>query len=658
MTRLTHQRRSANPRLGGTALLAVAAALALPAAPPPLWAADTPGHAYGSAPTVETTSAAYAASSWDSASATGITAARAPATSDVDAKPAPAALDPASTPEAPSPQDTTSAHGRLSRPVPTQAAQGPGGAQSGQSLNPARAARIPGPTQAGQSPSPTQAAQSPDRAQAAQSPSPTQSGHSPDPTQTGQSPSPTQAGQAEQQASRDSTTGPLPQPAAAPAADAAIRPEGATRGAAMPQPGPVRPAGGTSAALPPLLPIKADSVRDEQWQLTELQAKTAWRYSTGAGVIVAVIDSGVDASHEDLVGQVLDGKDLVKPGGGDGHTDPVGHGTTVAGLIAGRSDDDKGVMGLAPNAKILPIRVLDAENRYDDAIVVANAVRWAVDRGARVINLSLGGAGTSPALAAALDYAFARDVVVIACTGNVLPQSTTEVWYPAREPGVIAVAGLEKETDVIWNGSITGSATVLTAPATDLVGAKTGGFWRVRGTSFAAPLVSASAALVRARWPTMSAGDVVNRLIRTADDLGAPGRDNTYGFGRVDPVAALTSPLTPVIRNPLDDAKSPGIAGFGPAPGRLPDAVTGGGAHEEAGGEAESALAGAAAQRAASPAHDEQPLGWHIATAIALFVLAGGVVGVLVFARRPTLGSGARPGRWQRQTPVHLRRRQ
>ena len=80
-----------------------------------------------------------------------------------------------------------------------------------------------------------------------------------------------------------------------------------------------------------------------------------------------MIDSGVDASHPDLAGQVLTGKDLVKPGGGDGHTDPVGHGTTVAGLIAGRNDDDDGVVGLAPNAKILPIRVLDADNRYNDA---------------------------------------------------------------------------------------------------------------------------------------------------------------------------------------------------------------------------------------------------------------------------------------------------
>ncbi|MFD0788001.1 S8 family serine peptidase, partial [Micromonospora azadirachtae] len=226
-----------------------------------------------------------------------------------------------------------------------------------------------------------------------------------------------------------------------------------------------------------------------------------------------------------------------------------------------------GVVGLAPDARILPVRVLDDENRYDDALIVARGVRWAVDHGARVINLSLGGSGDSPALAAALDYAFARDVVVVACTGNVASSTTSEVWYPAREPGVIAVAGLERNSDNLWSGSITGREAVLSAPATGLVGARPGGYWRVQGTSFAAPLVSATAALVRSRYPQMSAGDVVNRLMSTARDLGPTGRDDRFGFGLVDPVAALTADVPPVIGNPLDDNASPGVVGFGPAPG-------------------------------------------------------------------------------------------
>ncbi|MCI4063144.1 type VII secretion-associated serine protease mycosin [Micromonospora sp. R77] len=338
-----------------------------------------------------------------------------------------------------------------------------------------------------------------------------------------------------------------------------------------------RPAAGRAPAwLAPDRPSRVDQVRDEQWQLDELRARTAWRTSTGRGVIVAVIDSGVDGSHPDLAGQVLPGIDLVAPGGGEG-PDPVGHGTTVAALIAGRNDDDRGVVGLAPDARILPVRVLDDENRYDDAMIVAKGVRWAVDNGAKVINLSLGGSGDSPALAAALDYAFARDVVVVACTGNLATSNSPKVWYPAREPGVIAVAGLERSSENLWSGSITGHETVLTAPATSLYGARPpDGYWRVQGTSFASPLVAATAALVRARYPELPAGEVVNRLLVTARDIGPTGRDDRFGYGLVDPVAALTADVPPVGRNPLDDNDSPGVVGFGPAPGTGRDAGTAG----------------------------------------------------------------------------------
>lgn len=310
----------------------------------------------------------------------------------------------------------------------------------------------------------------------------------------------------------------------------------------------------------------ADQVRDDQWQLDMLRASTAWRTSTGAGVVVAVIDSGVDDTHPDLAGRVLPGLDLVESSP-TADPDPVGHGTTVAGLIAGRHDDSSGAVGLAPDARILPVRVLDAENRYDDALIVANGVRWAVDNGARVINLSLGGGSASPALAAALDYAFARDVVVVACTGNESAPSSSTVWYPAREPGVIAVSGLDRDSEKLWSGAITGRETVLTAPATGLVGARPpNGYWQVQGTSFATPLVSATAALIRARFPEMPAGDVINRMLHTARDIGPAGQDDSFGYGLVDPVAALTTEVAPVGLNPLDDQSSPGIVGFGPAP--------------------------------------------------------------------------------------------
>jgi type VII secretion-associated serine protease mycosin len=312
------------------------------------------------------------------------------------------------------------------------------------------------------------------------------------------------------------------------------------------------------------VPLAGDDVRAEQWHLKTLHVAEAWTYANGAGVTVAVIDSGVDADHVDLQGQVLPGLDLVDAKG-DADTDLVGHGTTVSAIIAGK-DDDKGVVGIAPQARILPVRVLDQENRYDDAMIVAKGVRWAVDKGARVINLSLGGSGSSAALAAALDYAFAKDVVVVACTGNASASSSTGVWYPAREPGVLAVAGMERAGDVLWSGSITGKETVVTAPATQLFGARPSGYWRVQGTSFAAPMVSATAALLRSRWPDMPAGEVVNRILKTAKDRGAAGRDSKYGYGMIDPVGALTAELPTVAINPLDTNAPPGVARFGSAP--------------------------------------------------------------------------------------------
>jgi len=308
----------------------------------------------------------------------------------------------------------------------------------------------------------------------------------------------------------------------------------------------------STAALPGA--ANADDIRPKQWQLDALHAADAWAQSTGAGTIVAVLDSGVDANHVDLRGKVLPGADFVKStdgSGGDGHEDPVGHGTSVAALIAGHNDPD-GVVGLAYDAQILPVRVLDSDNRYDDAGVVARAVRWAVDNGADVVNLSLGGVGKSPELAEAITYALSREVVVIACTGNVDSAKDDEqaVWFPARMPGVVAVSGLSPDGE-FWDGALTGTETVLAAPADHLTSAHPDGYWNIQGTSFAAPLVSATAALIRAKYPDMTAANIINRLIFTAADLGKPGRDEVYGFGRVNPVGALAPEIPAVTSNPL-----------------------------------------------------------------------------------------------------------
>jgi type VII secretion-associated serine protease mycosin len=380
-------------------------------------------------------------------------------------------------------------------------------------------------------------------------------------------------------------------------------------------------------------PLAGDSVRAEQWHLKTLNAAGAWTYASGEGITVAVIDSGVDAEHVDLRGQVLPGLDLVDAKG-DADTDLVGHGTTVSAIIAGK-DDDAGVKGIAPKAKILPVRVLDQENRYDDAMIVAKGVRWAVDQGAQVINLSLGGSGSSAALAAALDYAFAKDVVVIACTGNASASSTTGVWYPAREPGVLAVAGMERDGDVLWSGSITGKETVVTAPATQLFGARPGGYWRVQGTSFAAPMVSGVAALIRSRWRDMPAGEVVNRIIETAKDRGPTGRDDRYGFGMVDPARALTAEVPSVVSNPLDTSPPPGVARFGSAPvsGQALSAPDNG-APGRVGARAPGANAGAAVTGGNALEHDGGS-GWWAAAGLFLLSAGAGLVVVRRFAHIP-----------------------
>jgi subtilisin family serine protease len=398
------------------------------------------------------------------------------------------------------------------------------------------------------------------------------------------------------------------------------------------------------ACLVAAQPAAADQTRAAQWQLNALDAKDAWKVSTGSGVIVAVLDSGVDATHPDLAGQVLPGLDLVD--GGDGRVDPVGHGTTVAGLIAGRADDNRGVAGIAPGAKILPVRVLDKLNKYDDPAVIAEGMRWAVDHGAKVLNLSLGGALRSDEIAEALRYAADRDVVVVACTGNIATDpSIHEVWYPAREPGVVAVAGLSGGTSPsagptaspgpsraggnggggLWAGSLTGPETVLTAPADNLTGARPGGgYWQVQGTSFAAPLVAATASLIRSKYPRMSAANVINRLIGTAKDLGAQGRDDRFGYGEVDPLAALREPVAEVAANPLTVAAPRTESGKPAKPSATAQKQDEGGAAPQPVSEA-AGLAGARQSPAAEPVGSSVTVGL-MAT---LLILAAGAAGVL-----------------------------
>ncbi|MGH3713303.1 MAG: S8 family serine peptidase [Micromonosporaceae bacterium] len=292
-------------------------------------------------------------------------------------------------------------------------------------------------------------------------------------------------------------------------------------------------------------PAYADEVRDKQWNLEMLGAHDAWEHSRGDGVVVAVLDSGVDAGHPDLAGQVLEGHDVVE--GGTATSDADGHGTAVAAMIAGH-DDDAGVAGLAPEAKILPVAV-GGERMYDDDI--AEGIRWAVDHDAGVINLSLGSEQSSEAIADAVAYAVEHDVVVVAAAGNIDEEGQgIPLGYPARLPGVVAVTGITA-AGKHWHNSSRGPRAALCAPATGVIGPIGDGYEYLSGTSFAAPMVAAAAALVRAKWPGMDAANVINRLLRTADDLGRKGRDSHYGYGRVNLAEAVTAEVPEVRTNPL-----------------------------------------------------------------------------------------------------------
>jgi type VII secretion-associated serine protease mycosin len=292
-------------------------------------------------------------------------------------------------------------------------------------------------------------------------------------------------------------------------------------------------------------PAYADEVRDKQWSLRMLGAEEAWKVTRGDGEVVAVLDSGVDADLPDLRGQVLAGRNVVDDN--DDTSDSDGHGTAVATLIAG-NDDEAGVVGLAPEAKILPVKVGGAK-MYDAD--VADGIRWAVEHHADVINMSLGSERSSTSIADAVAYAIDHDVVVVAAAGNIDEHGDgIPIGYPARLPGVIAVTGITAESRH-WQYSSRGPRAALCAPATGVVAPHDGGYDYVGGTSFASPMVAAAAALVRAEWPDMSAANVVNRLVRTATDLGRKGRDSEYGFGRVNLAKAVTAEVPEVSGNPL-----------------------------------------------------------------------------------------------------------
>lgn len=285
----------------------------------------------------------------------------------------------------------------------------------------------------------------------------------------------------------------------------------------------------------------ASPYSDPDWYVDQTRLSEAHALSRGNGTVVGVVDTGVDETHPQLEGRVLQGATVTDEGvETDGAHDTNGHGTAMAGLIAAGHSVDTPLVGVAPQAEILPVRVEPDADGVLDHKLVYKGVRWAIDHGARVVNLSLAGhpTATSEWKSELLHYAIAHDVLIVAAVGN-KDDGYDTVGEPAAIPGVIAVSGLARDGG-LWSGSVMGDSVVLCAPAEDLPHIRRDGEVKpASGTSAASALVSGVAALVISRYPDATVGDVASRLIDTAVDRGPAGRDSRFGYGSVDAYAAL-----------------------------------------------------------------------------------------------------------------------
>lgn len=271
----------------------------------------------------------------------------------------------------------------------------------------------------------------------------------------------------------------------------------------------------------------------------DIHAPEAWTLTTGANdLLIAVIDSGIDYTHEDLNdGRVRTDIDKDYVNKDDDAMDDAGHGTHVAGTIAAASNNGIGVSGILWQAQLLPLKVCDESGSCSlDAIV--SAIQYAADKGARLISMSLGGSGCSSTLEAAIDYAyFEKGVVLIAAAGN----DNGLVGYPAAYEPVIAVGALDRHGQRAYFSNY-GDALDLVAPGVRIFSTvPDNGYDTFSGTSMATPHVTGVAGLLLAQSPTLTNHEVRQRLFQSADDLGEKGLDRQYGYGLVDAQAVLQS---------------------------------------------------------------------------------------------------------------------
>jgi len=303
-----------------------------------------------------------------------------------------------------------------------------------------------------------------------------------------------------------------------------------------------------------------DEYAGRQWALGALDVAQAWQSSYGQGVTVAVIDTGVDATQPDLAGRLVPGISYF-PGQAADH-DGMGHGTQVAGVIAADSaglvglaaaqtsevTSTQGIAGIAPMAKIMPVKVFDDQG-YGSSAAIAQGIIWAVDHGAQIINISAGGNAIDPAWMAAISYAMVHEVTIVAAAGNDR-SSGSPTFFPAAMDNVIAVAAVNEDLSyTVFSNA--GSYIDVAAPGNMLWSTNVDKYWstppgeslpryeEVAGTSVAAPYVAGALALVKSVRPDLTPLQLTGLVQATATDLGPAGRDDDYGYGLVNPVAML-----------------------------------------------------------------------------------------------------------------------
>lgn len=341
--------------------------------------------------------------------------------------------------------------------------------------------------------------------------------------------------------------------------------------AAMALPGPALAQDQQSGCSTPLAPVEA--VAEVPWAQQRYAPDRLAPLATGSGVTVAVIDSGVDDEHAQLKSRVLTGADFLDEGG-DGTLDCPGHGTAVASIIAATPRSGIGFRGLAPKARILPVRISEQliidgkeSGRTVTPTEFAEAIRWSVEQGADVLNLSVVLYDDESEVREAIEYAVKEDVVVVAAAGN-LHENGDPRPYPASYDGVLGVGAIGAD-GLRAPFSQVGSYVDVVAPGgAVLTAAPRRGHREQDGTSYAAPFVSATAALLREYRPDLSARQVIDRIVTTADPAPGGGGSAAYGNGVLNPYRAVTE--TAAVRVTLPAAVLPRS---GPDPATVAEAV-------------------------------------------------------------------------------------